>query len=120
MAVNITVDGKPVEAARGSTILDAMRQAGVEVPTLCHLEGVVPYGSCFLCVVEIEGRRELVPSCVATVEDGMAITTNSETIRDSRRTALELLLSDHVGDCEAPCALACPAHMDISALNHAI
>jgi NADPH-dependent glutamate synthase beta subunit-like oxidoreductase len=105
-----------VEVERGATILDAARKLGIEIPTLCHADGVAPFGSCFLCVVRVEGRRNLVPSCVAPAEDGMVVTTQSDEIRAARRTALELLFSDHVGDCVAPCTLACPAGMDIPAM----
>jgi formate dehydrogenase major subunit len=120
MSLKLTIDGRQIEAAPGTTNLDAARQLGIEIPTLCHLEGITPYGSCFLCVVRVEGRDGLVPSCVAPVENGMVVTTSSEEIREARKTALELLLSEHLGDCETPCTLACPAHMDISALNTAI
>jgi formate dehydrogenase major subunit len=105
-----------VEVERGATILEAARKLGVEIPALCHAEGVAPFGSCFLCVVRIEGRRNLVPSCAAPAADGMHVTTQSDELRAARRTALELLFSDHVGDCVAPCTLACPAGMDIPAM----
>ena len=113
MAIRLTIDGRGVEVEPGATVLDAARRLGIEVPTLCHADGVEPAGSCFLCVVRIEGRRNLVPSCVAPAEDGMTVTTDSEEVRAARRAALELLLSDHVGDCVAPCTTACPAGMDI-------
>jgi NADPH-dependent glutamate synthase beta subunit-like oxidoreductase/ferredoxin len=113
MPVTLTIDGRQTQVERGATILEAARQLGIEIPTLCHRDGVRPIGSCFLCAVAVEGRRTLVPSCTAPAEDGMAVTTDSEDIRAARRTALELLLSDHVGDCEAPCTVACPASLDI-------
>ncbi len=113
MAIRLTIDGRSVEVGPGATVLDAARRLGVEIPTLCHADGVEPVGSCFLCVVRVEGRRGLVPSCVAPAEDGMVVTTGSEEVRAARRAALELLLSDHVGDCVAPCTTACPAGMDI-------
>jgi ferredoxin len=116
MTVRLTIDGRNVEVSPGATILDAARRLGIEVPTLCHAEGVPPAGSCFLCVVRVEGRANLVPSCVAPAEEGMVVTTASDEIRAARRTALELLLSDHVGDCVAPCTRACPAGMDIPAM----
>jgi formate dehydrogenase major subunit len=116
VALKLTIDGQPVEVERGATILDAARKLGIEIPTLCHAEGVAPFGSCFLCVVRVQGRRNLVPSCVAPAAHGMRVTTQSDEIRAARRTALELLFSDHVGDCVAPCTLACPAGMDIPAM----
>jgi ferredoxin len=113
MTIRLTIDGRSVEVESGATVLDAARRLGIDVPTLCHADGVPPVGSCFLCVVRIEGRRNLVPSCVAPAEEGMVVTTSSDEVRAARKAALELLLSDHVGDCVAPCVHACPAGMDI-------
>ena len=113
MPLKLTIDGREVEVEKGATVLDAARRLGIHVPTLCYLEGVRAAGSCSLCVVQIEGLTNLVPSCVAPAEDGMVVTTDSDDIRAARRMALELLLSDHRGDCEAPCTLACPAGLDI-------
>jgi formate dehydrogenase major subunit len=116
MTIQLTIDDRTVEVERGGTILEAARKLGIQIPTLCHAEEVAPFGSCFLCVVRVQGRRNLVPSCVAPAADGMRVTTQSDEIRAVRRTALELLFSDHVGDCVAPCTLACPAGMDIPAM----
>jgi len=116
VAITLTIDGRTVEVERGATILDGARKLGIGIPTLCHADGVAPFGSCFLCVVRVEGRRNLVPSCVAPAANGMVVTTRSDEISVARRTALELLFSDHVGDCVAPCTLACPAGMDIPAM----
>jgi iron-only hydrogenase group A len=102
--LNITIDGKKVEVAPGSTILDAAKQAGIPIPTLCHLnlhgtkmENKV--ASCRVCVVEVAGRKNLAPSCATPVTDGMVITTNSMKVLNARKTVLELLLSDHPADC---------------------
>ena len=111
--VRLSVDGRAVEVPEGASVLEAAREVGIEVPTLCHLEGVEAAGSCFMCVVRVEGKENLVPSCVCPAEEGMEVVTDSEEIRAARRTALELLLSDHRGDCEAPCTLGCPAGVDI-------
>jgi len=116
MSVRLTIDGRQVEVEDGATILDAARELGIEIPTLCHRAGVEPSASCFLCVVRIEGRDGLVPSCRAPALAGTVVTTDSAEIRAARRTALELLLSDHTGDCVAPCTLACPAGLDIPAM----
>jgi ferredoxin len=113
MAVRLAIDGRWVEVESGATLLDAARRLGIEVPTLCHADGVRPVGSCFLCAVRVEGRAALVPSCVAPAEEGMVVTASSEEVRAARKAALELLLSEHMGDCVAPCALACPAGLDI-------
>lgn len=113
MSVRLTVDGREVEVPQGASVLDAGRKLGADIPTMCHRDGVEPAGSCFLCVVRVEGKDDLVPSCVCPAEEGMVVTTDSEEIREARRIALELLLSDHRGDCEAPCTVACPAGVDI-------
>ena len=86
----------------GGTILDAARSLGVDIPTLCFLEGLDPNTSCMMCLVRVKGRRQLVPACATAVEDGMQVENETEEIRDVRRTCLELLLSDHIGDCAPP------------------
>ena len=95
--VRIHLNGEPMEVAAGITVLEAARQAGIDIPTLCHVEGLEPASSCFLCCVQIEGRRQLSPACAMPVEDGMSVVTDSEDVHASRRRALELLLSDHAG-----------------------
>ncbi len=116
MSARLTVDGRQVEVGERATILDAARKLGIVIPTLCHADGLRPAPSCFLCVVQVQGEPHLVPSCVVPAQDGMVVTTDSDDIRAARRTALELLLSDHAGDCEGPCTLACPAGVDIPEL----
>ncbi len=96
----LTIDGIEVEAPEGATVLDAARQAGVRIPTLCYLEGVQAIGACRVCLVEVEGAKTLVPSCVTPATDGMAVHTTSRRVRQARRTVVELLLSDHEGDCQ--------------------
>ena len=89
--VEILLDGRPVTARAGSTILDACRAEGIAIPTLCYLETLVPVNACRLCVVEVAGSRVLVPACSRPVEDGMEIRTGSERVRHSRKLVLELL-----------------------------
>ncbi len=113
MPVTLTIDGREVEVEQQATVLEAARKLGIEIPTMCHRDGVEPVGSCFVCVVEVAGRPDLVPSCALRVEEGMVVTTDSSEIRAARKVSLELLLSDHTGDCVAPCTLACPAGLDI-------
>ena len=113
MPVTLTIDRRPVEVAEGTTILQAARKLGIAIPTLCHVDGFEPSASCFLCAVQIEGRPNLWPSCAMPVAPGMTVLTNSETVRAARRTALELLISDHAGDCIGPCRTGCPARLDI-------
>ena len=89
--VAMTIDGQPVSSPAGSTILDACRAEGIDTPTLCYLENLTPVNVCRLCVVEVTGSRVLVPACSRKVEAGMAIQTDSERVRHSRRLVLELL-----------------------------
>jgi formate dehydrogenase major subunit len=111
--IKVTINGKEVFTAEGKTILEVVHENKIDtIPTLCHDERIEPYGSCFLCVVEVEGINRLVPSCCTPISDGMAIHTDNERIRSSRRTALELLLSNHYADCIGPCIDNCPAHVD--------
>ena len=97
----------------GRTVLEAARQLGIPIPTLCHVPGLEPVSACFLCCVQVEGMRTLSPSCALPAADGMVVTTESADIRAARRMALELLLSDHAGECIAPCAARCPAELDV-------
>jgi formate dehydrogenase major subunit len=114
LSVELIINGQKVSAAPGKTILDVVRELKLdEIPTLCHDPRLEPYGSCFLCVVEVKGAPRLVPACVTRIRDGMEVTTRSERIINSRKTALELLLSDHYADCVCPGKRACPAGVDI-------
>jgi formate dehydrogenase major subunit len=111
--IRLTINGQQVEASAGSTILDVVHGQGLdEIPTLCHSPELEPYGSCFVCVVEVKGRANLVPACATRVAEGMEIETRNERVIDSRRTALELLISNHYADCVSPCMEGCPAHVD--------
>ncbi|WP_319370962.1 NADH-dependent [FeFe] hydrogenase, group A6 [uncultured Ilyobacter sp.] len=104
--VKLIIDGKAVEAPKGATIVAAAKSVGITIPTLCHLQmGGADYkndcASCRVCVVEVEGRRNLAPACATPVYDGMVVTTNSMKVMQKRKTVLELLLSDHPKDCLA-------------------
>lgn len=109
----ITIDDREVEVADGATILDAAQKLGIEIPTLCFLHGCKPSTSCMVCVVKVHGSANLVPACGAVVRDGMEVESGSDEVCEARRAALELLLSDHLGDCMGPCQVACPVHMEI-------
>jgi formate dehydrogenase major subunit len=111
--VTISLNGQDVEVESGITILEAARTNGVEIPTLCNDEQLEPFTSCWLCAVKLEGMRRYVPSCGTRVSPGMKIWTDTEDVRAVRRMALELLLSNHRGDCVAPCKAACPAGVDV-------
>ena len=91
--VAVTIDGRPVSVPEGSTLLDACRAAGTEIPTLCYLETLTPVNVCRVCVVEVEGARVLAPACSRLAEPGMKVQTNSERVRVSRKVVLELLAS---------------------------
>jgi formate dehydrogenase major subunit len=109
----ILIDGHSADVQPGETILQVARRLGVAIPTLCHVEGFAPSASCYLCAVQIEGRPNLWPSCAMPAAPGMVVSTDSDTVRAARKTALELLISDHAGDCVGPCRTGCPARLDI-------
>ena len=90
----LVIDGRNVSARSGQTILDVARENDIEIPTLCHLEGLSDVGACRLCLVEIKGSNKLLPACVATVQEGMEVSTNTERLRNHRRTILELLFAE--------------------------
>ncbi len=97
--VNIKINGMDVSVPKGSTILDAARYAGIEIPTLCYMREINEIGACRICVVEVKGARSLVAACVYPVNEGMEIFTNTPTVRNSRKTTLELILSNHDKKC---------------------
>jgi ferredoxin len=111
--VTITIDDRKISIAPGSTILDAARQLGIEIPTLCFLQDYEPYTSCMVCVVHDIDSDQLLPSCSAQVVEGMRIETENEKVQTARKDTLDFLLSEHVGNCEAPCLRSCPAYMNI-------
>ena len=110
--IRLNIDGKEVSGFAGQTILEVATENNIDIPTLCYDEKVKIYGSCGLCVVEMEGSPKLLRACATTIANGMVISTNTERVRASRKAALELLMSDHVGDCRPPCSLNCPAGTD--------
>ena len=91
--VTLTIDDQPVEVPEGSTILDACRKIGIDTPTLCYGETLMPANACRICVVELEGARTLVPACSRKVEPDMVVRTNSDRVRHSRRMVIEFLAS---------------------------
>jgi bidirectional [NiFe] hydrogenase diaphorase subunit len=90
----LVIDGEEVSARAGQTILEVARENEIEIPTLCHLEGLSDVGACRLCLVEIKGSNKLLPACVATVQEGMEVSTNTERLRNHRLTILELLFAE--------------------------
>ncbi len=110
--IRLNIDGREVYGHQGQTLLAIARQNGIEIPSLCHDERVKMYGSCGVCVVEAEGMPRLLRACSTIASDGMIIKTDTQRVRSTRQSALELLLSDHTGDCRPPCVLACPGQTD--------
>ena len=97
--VTITIDGIRLEVPEGKNILDCALDGGIYIPHLCHHKDLSPLGSCRMCIVEVEGRDGIVPSCTLKAEEGMAVTTRSPEIERLRMLALELLLAGHPEDC---------------------
>ncbi len=112
MSITLTIDGKKIIAEENSTILNVASQNGIKIPNLCYDGRVELYGACGLCTVEVEGNPKLLRACSTKVQEGMVVHTQTDRIKASRKVALELLLSDHDGDCKAPCSLGCPVGTD--------
>lgn len=111
--LNTILNDKIVQARKGESILDLAKRLNVHIPTLCNDDRLEPFSSCYLCVVEIIGMKNLQPACSTKVNEGMKIYTDNDRVRKSRKTALELLLSNHYADCTAPCRQTCPAGVDV-------
>jgi len=109
----IYIDNQPIDVPAGATVLDAAGKLGIEIPTLCHLPGRDPATTCMVCLVRVNDGETLLPACATVAAEGMRVESQSGRVIAARRTALELLLSDHLGDCVAPCQTVCPAGMNI-------
>src|SRR6056297_1588500 len=105
--VTVTIDGQKVEVEEGSKILDAAKKLDIDIPTLCYLEGINEPAACRVCVVDIEGERDLQPACEYQVKEGLVVRTNTPEVLNARKTVVELLLSDHPFDC-----LTCAANQN--------
>jgi len=110
--INLTIDGVQVSVEEGTTVLAAAEKAGIEIPNLCFMKEMKPYGACGVCVVEVEKCPKLLRACATKVSEGMVVNTKGERALKARKLALELLMGDHDGDCQGPCKLNCPAHTD--------
>ncbi len=97
--VELTINKLKVKAEEGMTILDAAKSVGVSIPTLCHMKDLIPSGACRICSVEVDGFRNLIPSCAYPVSSGMVVDTNSPRVRKARKTIVELLIENHPQDC---------------------
>lgn len=116
----IKINNISIKVEKNSSILDAAKKLNIHIPTMCRLEDFKPSTSCMVCVVKDKNTKSILPSCSALAEDGMDIITESEEINDLRKNALQLLLSEHSGDCNALCQRVCPAGMDIPLMNRLI
>ncbi len=97
--INLTINGKNIQAVEGSTILQAAQANGIHIPTLCYLNKINQFGACRICVVEVEGARNLQASCMVAASEGMVVHTNSKRVREARKVLYQLLISDHERDC---------------------
>lgn len=98
-AKTLTIDGKPITAEQGTSILKAAQDNGITIPTLCHLEGIYDVGACRLCLVEVAGINKLLPACTTFVKEGMVVQTDTERLRSYRRMTLELLFAERNHHC---------------------
>ena len=105
--ITVTIDGKKIQVKKGATVLEAARQAGIYVPTLCDDPDLKPFGACCMCVVEIEGMRGLPTSCTTPATDGMVVRTDSKLANESRRTTMQLIMANHPNEC-----LTCAKNQD--------
>ena len=111
--MKITIDNREITVLEGETILQAATRAGISIPSMCYSDGRKHKEGCMVCVVKDLASGQIVPSCVTTAKEGMQIDASSDEVLGQRRIALELLLSDHRADCEAPCTLVCPHGLDV-------
>ena len=109
----IRIDNKEVEVRADETLFQIARRLGKNIPSMCFVEGAKHHSSCMVCMVKNEESGQMIPSCSTYPVEGMQIDTESEEVKEMRRLALELLLSDHRADCEAPCSMVCPQHLDV-------
>jgi predicted molibdopterin-dependent oxidoreductase YjgC len=118
--VKLKIDNTDFEVADGLTILDVTTGAGIHIPTLCHKDGLPHYSSCMVCMVKDRRTGNFLPSCSALVQENMEIDCSSEEVISLRRKAIELLLSEHRAECEAPCRVVCPSGYNIPLMNRLI
>lgn len=110
---NLKINDKEVFVEENVTILEAAKKLDIEIPTLCYKEGYEHFTSCMICVVLDKKSDKLIPACSITVEEGMDLVTENQRISEARKDTMDMLMSEHVGDCEATCTRGCPANMDI-------
>ncbi len=118
--VKLKINSIEYEVPEGSTVLEIARDAGFDIPTLCHKDGLPHYSSCMVCMVKDRRKGNFLPSCSALAQEDMDIDTISDDVIEIRRKAIELLLSEHRAECEAPCRIVCPAGYNIPLMNRLI
>ncbi len=118
--IKIIINGKECVGNKGETVLNIAANNGIEIPNLCYNGQLKLYGACGLCLVEAEGMPKLMRACATVAQDGAVYSTKTPRVTKARKIALELIMSDHEGDCVAPCSLNCPAHTDIQGYLKAI
>ena len=118
--IKVTINGKVCTGKPGQTLLEIAEENGIAIPNLCHNGQLKHYGGCSLCVVEAEGSPKLLRACSTVATDGQVIDTESERVVRTRKTSIELLMSDHDGDCRGPCVLKCPASVNAQGYIQAI
>ena len=114
----ITINQTQIEVFNGETLLETARRTGNDIPSLCYAKDAVHKSSCMVCVVKDCTTGQIIPSCTTLPTEGMHIDTESEEVRTIRTLSLELLLSDHRADCEAPCSMVCPHGLDVEQMLH--
>ncbi|NQU55531.1 MAG: FAD-dependent oxidoreductase [Bacteroidetes bacterium] len=118
--ITLKINNKQIQVTEGTSVMKAAQQMGIEIPNMCWHDELEHFTSCMVCMVKDQSNGKLFPSCSVKATEGLDVLTSDNEIKESRQTALELLLSEHVGDCEAPCQIGCPAHMDIPRMNRLI
>lgn len=118
--IKLTIDNKEISVPENTPVMKAAELAGIQIPAMCFMEGFTNHPSCMVCLVKDRLNGKLFASCAMPVADGMELVSDDDEVKEARREALELLLSDHIGDCEAPCRNGCPAFMDIALMNRLI
>lgn len=119
-SISLRIDNRDITVPGGTSVLDAAKLLGIHIPSMCYRQTFSNHPSCMVCLVKNNKTGALVSSCALKVTEGMDIITCDDDVKEARKEALELLLSDHVGDCEAPCSITCPAGMDIPKMNRLI
>lgn len=118
--IKIEINGNKVETVENRTILDVAREMQILIPTLCWSSVTDCGGRCMLCAVKVSGQNNFLPACTTICQNGMRIDSQSDEVNQFRKHAVELILSEHIGDCEAPCRLVCPQYLDLPAFINSI